>query len=106
LEAYASQVLLDLRAAGATDAEVALWPAALTRDPHFADLVVLAELERMTLAHAPVRRVSFDGDGAARRLGELFGDSAGRVATRYRHALEAHARERGWKIETHHEVRP
>jgi thymidylate kinase len=106
LEAYAAQVLLDLRAAGAGSAEVALWPAALTRDPAFADLVVLAELERMTLAQAPVRRVTLDGGGAARRLGELLGDPAGRVAARYRQGLEAHARERGWKIETHHEVRP
>lgn len=99
LEAYAAQVLLDLRASGASGAEVAWWPAALARAPEFADLVTLAELERMTLALAPVRRVTLGGGAAPARLQALVGDRAGRLALMYRRGLEAHAIEQGWRVE-------
>lgn len=98
LEAYAAQVLLDLRIAGGRGAEVACWPVALTRAAEFADLVALAELERMTLHRATVRAVRLDGDGAARRLRALVGDGAGRLASLHREALGAHARERAWPL--------
>jgi len=98
VEAYAAQVLLDLRTSGASGAAVAWWPAALARHPMFADLLSLAELERMTLARATVRSVDLTGDAAARRLRALVGDPAGRVARAYREALEAHARERAYAL--------
>lgn len=99
IEAYATQVLLDLRSSGGHGAEVAWWPAALSRLPEFADMVALAELERMTLALARVSSVRLDGGAARERIEMLVGDGAGRLARRYRQALEAHARERAWDVE-------
>lgn len=99
IEAYASQVLLDLRASGARGAEVGWWPAALMERPEFADMLALAEFERMTLPLAPVKAVRLGGDGAARRIEMLVGDGAGRLAFLYRQALGAYARERAWPVE-------
>jgi hypothetical protein len=78
---------------------VGWWPAALAREPEFADLVSLAELECLTLARATVRGVHLGGDGAALRLKALFGDGAGRLGFLYHQALAAHARERAWPLE-------
>lgn len=97
-EAYAAQVLLDLRSADARGAEVAWWPAALVRVPEFSDLTELLELERMTLARAPVRRVLLDTEGFVQRLRSFVGDRAERLGFVYRQAFEAHAHERGWSI--------
>jgi hypothetical protein len=99
IEAYAAQIVLDVRAqprTGAARPRVALWPAALRRLALFSDLEMLDELERIALADATVLAVSPDTSGAEAAFAVLCPAAGARLARSYHRALEDLAAERAW----------
>ena len=99
LEAYAAQLLLDVRCSHSQQVSVSLWPAVLAEMPIFKDISMLLEFDRLlhplcyiigyTNKLAPIVQ-SFCGLGA-----EL--DCAERLALDYLDQLEKLGKERNWQ---------
>ncbi|HWM85847.1 MAG TPA: hypothetical protein VNO33_08410, partial [Kofleriaceae bacterium] len=100
LEAYAAQLLLDLRALDPPRARAALWPGALARMTDHGDLEVLRELERMLLAEVELESCSLVAGAQVAAFAALGAhpSAAERLARDYALALEGLARERGWPV--------
>lgn len=99
IEAYAAQIVLDVRAhprTGAARPRVALWPAALRRLALFSDLEMLDELERIALADATVLAVSPDPSGSEAAFAVLCPAAGARLSRSYHRALDELAAERAW----------
>jgi dTMP kinase len=98
LEAYAAQLLLDLRTLAPSRARASLWPGALARMPGCADLVMLAEIERILLAELDIESCAIDSAAHAVAFARLGAAStaAPRLARDYASALEQLADESGW----------
>jgi thymidylate kinase len=100
LEAYAAQLVLDLRTHAPRKASVALWPGALVRMRDFRDLTSLGDLTLLLASEARIEGVW--SSGATERARDVFrslgASEAGsaRLAHDYAEQLEALAREEGW----------
>jgi thymidylate kinase len=98
LEAYAAQLLLDVRTLAPARARAALWPGAIARMASHIDLEMLRELERMLLAEVDIAGYTAAPEGYA---GAFIGlgahpSAAERLAREYAAELELLARECGW----------
>jgi len=98
LEAYAAQLLLDVRTLDPGRARAALWPGALARMAAHADLEALREIERMLLAEVDIAGYAAAPEpyvGAFAALG-AHPSAAERLAREYAAELDRLAREHAW----------
>ena len=98
LEAYAAQLLLDLRILAPARASAALWPGALARMPGHRDLPVLDELAAMLAAEVEVTAYQPAAGPHAAAFAELGASpvASARLARDYAIALGELALESGW----------
>jgi len=98
LEAYAAQLLLDVRTLDPARARAALWPGALARMVDHADLEMLRELERMLLAEVDIAAYQAAPEATAAAFAALGAhpSAAERLARAYADELDRLARESGW----------
>jgi thymidylate kinase len=98
LEAYAAQLLLDVRTFAPAQARAALWPGALVRMADHADIEMLRELERMLLAEVDIAGYAAGPDGYVATFAALGAhpSAAERLAREYAAGLDRLARECAW----------
>jgi thymidylate kinase len=98
LEAYAADLLLDLRVLAPAEARIALWPGALARMAGHADLPMLGEIDRMLAPSVEIASCAASVDGTSEAFVRLGAHrrAALRLARDYTTALDRLAGECGW----------